>query len=61
MKYASLVLRSLFRHRLRTALTLSFLSLSVFLVALMQGFLGTLDSLTTSAASGSRKAGDRTS
>ena len=54
MKYASLVLRSLFRHRLRTALTLSFLSLSVFLVALMQGFLGTLDSLTTSAASGSR-------
>ena len=54
MKFASLVLRSLFRHRLRTALTLSFLALSVFLVALMQGFLGTLDSLTTSTASGSR-------
>lgn len=54
MKFLSLVLRSLFRHRLRTVLTLSFLSLSVFLVALMQGFLGTLDALTTSAASGSR-------
>lgn len=54
MKYASLVLRSLFRHRLRTGLVLSFLSLSVFLVALMQGFLGTLDALTTSTASGSR-------
>lgn len=35
-------------------LTLSFITLSVFLVALMQGFLGTLDSLNTSAASGSR-------
>ncbi len=35
-------------------LTLSFLSLSVFLVALMQGFLGTLDAISTSAASGSR-------
>ncbi len=54
MKYASLVFRSLFRHRLRTLLTLSFLALSVFLVALMQGFLGTLDALTTSSASGSR-------
>lgn len=54
MKFLSLILRSMFRHRLRTLLTLSFLSLSVFLVALMQGFLGTLDALTTSAASGSR-------
>jgi putative ABC transport system permease protein len=54
LKYASLVLRSLFRHRLRTTLTLSFLALSVFLVALMQGFLGTIDALTTSSASGSR-------
>ncbi len=54
MRYASLVFRSLFRHRLRTLLTLSFFSLSVFLVALMQGFLGTLDALTTSSASGSR-------
>ncbi|HWQ11068.1 MAG TPA: hypothetical protein VN436_18235, partial [Holophaga sp.] len=54
MKFASLVLRSLFRHRLRTGLTLAFLALSVFLVALMQGFLGTLDALTSSTASGSR-------
>lgn len=54
MKFLSLILRSLFRSRLRTALTLLFITLSVFLVALMQGFLGTIDSLTTSAASGSR-------
>ncbi len=54
MKFLSLVIRSLFRSRLRTMLVLSFISLSVFLVALMHGFLGTLDALTTSAASGSR-------
>ena len=54
MKFLSLILRSLFRSRLRTVLTLAFITLSVFLVALMQGFLGTIDSLTTSTASGSR-------
>jgi putative ABC transport system permease protein len=54
VKFLGLILRSLFRSRLRTLLTLSFLSLSVFLVALMQGFLGTIDALTTSSASGSR-------
>ena len=54
MKFLSLIFRSLFRHRLRTILTLSFISLSVFLVALMQGFLGTIDAISSSAASGSR-------
>ena len=54
MKFLNLVARSLFRHRLRTILTLSFLALSVFLVALMQGFLGTIDALSSSVASGSR-------
>lgn len=54
MKYLKLVLRSLFRSKRRTVLTILSLAVSVFLVALMQSLLGTMDALSTSVASGAR-------
>ena len=54
MKFISLVLRSLFRNTRRTVLTVLSLAVSVFLIALLQSLLGTMDSLTTSTASGTR-------
>ena len=54
MKFLALVLRSLFRSRRRTVLTVLSLAVSVFLIALLQSLLGTMDSLTTSTASGTR-------
>ena len=43
MKFLRLVLRSLLRSRRRTVLTVLSLGVSVFLVATLQGILGTLD------------------
>jgi len=54
VKFISLVLRSLFRNTRRTVLTVLSLAVSVFLIALLQSLLGTMDSLTTSTASGTR-------
>lgn len=54
MKFVTLVLRSLFRSKRRTFLTVLSLSVSVFLIALLQSLLGTMDSLSTSTASGTR-------
>jgi putative ABC transport system permease protein len=54
VKFLTLVLRSLFRSRRRTLLTVLSLAVSVFLIALLQSLLGTMDSLTTSQGSGTR-------
>lgn len=54
MKFLTLVLRSLFRSKRRTLLTVLSLAVSVFLIALLQSLLGTMDSLTTSQGSGTR-------
>lgn len=54
MRFLNLIFRSLFRSKRRTVLTVLSLAVSVFMVALLQSLLGTLDSLTTSEASGSR-------
>ncbi len=54
MKFLTLILRSLFRSKRRTILTVLSLAVSVFLIALLQSLLGTMDSLTTSTASGMR-------
>ncbi|MBK8791947.1 MAG: ABC transporter permease [Holophaga sp.] len=43
MKYFRLVLRSLFRSKRRTILTVLFLAVSVFLIATLQSILATLD------------------
>ena len=47
MKFITLILRSLFRSKRRTILTVLSLSVSVFLIAILQSLLGTMDSLTT--------------
>jgi putative ABC transport system permease protein len=54
MRFLPLILRSLFRSKRRTILTILSLAVSVFLVALLQSLLVTLDSLSTSSASGTR-------
>ena len=54
MKFLTLVLRSLFRSKRRTLLTVLSLAVSVFLIAILNSFLGTMDALTTSTASGTR-------
>jgi len=54
VKFLNLILRSLFRSKRRTILTVLSLAVSVFMVALLQSLLGTLDSLSVSEASGSR-------
>jgi len=52
MKFLPLILRSLFRSKRRTILTVLFMAVSVFMVALLQSLLVTLDSLSTSASGG---------
>jgi len=54
VKFLTLILRSLFRSRRRTVLTVASLAVSVFLIAMLQSLLGTMDALTTSAGSGTR-------
>jgi putative ABC transport system permease protein len=54
VKFLKLIFRSLFRSRRRTLLTVLSLAMSVFMVALLQSLLVTLDSLSTSEASGTR-------
>jgi putative ABC transport system permease protein len=54
LRFLPLVLRSLFRSRRRTLLTVLSLAVSVFLIALLQSLLGTMDALTTSSGSGTR-------
>lgn len=54
MKFLTLVLRSLFRSRRRTLLTVLSLAVSVFLIAILQSLLNTMDALTTSQGSGTR-------
>lgn len=52
MRFFKLMLASLFRSRRRTVLTVLSLAISVFLVALMQSLLGTLEALSTSPPGG---------
>ncbi len=54
MKFLSLVLRSLFRSKRRTILTILSLAISVFMVALLQSLLVTMDTLSTSTTGGNR-------
>ena len=54
MRFLHLVLRSLLRSRRRTLLTILSLGVSVFLVATLQGILGTLDSFAHNPDSSSR-------
>ena len=54
MKYLHLILRSLLRSKRRTLLTILSLGVSVFLVATLQGILGTLDSFASNPDSASR-------
>ncbi len=54
MNFLTLVLRSLFRSKRRTVLTVLSLAVSVFLIALLQSLLGTMDALTVSGGSGTR-------
>jgi len=51
MKFLNLILRSLFRSKRRTILTTLFMAVSVFLVALLQSLLVTLNALSTSSSS----------
>ena len=51
MKFLNLILRSLFRSKRRTILTVLFMAVSVFLVALLQSLLVTLNALSTSSSS----------
>jgi putative ABC transport system permease protein len=50
MKFLHLILRSLFRSKQRTILTVLFMAVSVFLVALLQSLLVTLNALSTSSS-----------
>jgi putative ABC transport system permease protein len=54
MKYLHLILRSLLRSKRRTVLTILSLGVSVFLVATLQGILGTLDSFAHNPDAASR-------
>lgn len=56
MRYLHLVLRSLFRSRRRTILTVLFLAVSVFLVATLQSILATLDGFANNPNSSNRVA-----
>ncbi|MBI4912091.1 MAG: ABC transporter permease [Acidobacteria bacterium] len=56
MKYLHLVLRSLFRSRRRTLLTVAFLAVSVFLVATLQSILATLDGFANNPNAANRVA-----
>lgn len=52
MRFLSLIFASLFHSKRRTILTVLSLAVSVFMVALMQSLLGTLDALSVSPAGG---------
>jgi putative ABC transport system permease protein len=52
MRFLHFILASLFRSKRRTILTVLSLAVSVFLVALMQSLLGTLDALSVSPPGG---------
>lgn len=52
MRFLHLILASLFRSKRRTILTVLSLAVSVFLVALMQSLLGTLEALSVSPPGG---------
>jgi putative ABC transport system permease protein len=54
VKFLNLILRSLFRSKRRTILTVLSLAVSVFMVALLQSLLGTMDALSTSTTGGNR-------
>jgi len=54
MKFLHLILRSLLRSKRRTVLTVLSLAVSVFLVAILQSILGTLDSFANNPDSSSR-------
>jgi len=54
LKYLALVLRSLFRSKRRTILTVLFLAVSVFLVATLQSILATLDGFANNPNSSNR-------
>ena len=54
MKFLHLILRSLLRSRRRTILTVLSLGISVFLVATLQGILGTLDGFAHNPDASSR-------
>jgi putative ABC transport system permease protein len=54
MRYIHLILRSLFRSRRRTILTVLFLAVSVFLVATLQSILLTLDAFANNPNSSNR-------
>ena len=54
MRFLHLILRSLLRSRRRTLLTVLSLGVSVFLVAILQGILGTLDSFAHNPNAASR-------
>lgn len=54
VRFFPLILRSLFRSKRRTILTILSLALSVFMVALLQSLLVTLDALSTSTGSSTR-------
>lgn len=56
MKYLALVLRSLFRSKRRTVLTVLFLAVSVFLVATLQSVLATLEGFANNPNASSRVA-----
>lgn len=56
MKYLRLVLRSLFRSKRRTVLTVLFLAVSVFLIATLQSVLATLDSFANNPNASNRVA-----
>lgn len=54
MKYLHLLLRSLFRNKRRTVLTVLSLTVSVMLVAVLQSILATLDGFANNPNAGSR-------
>jgi len=56
VKYLALVLRSLFRSKRRTVLTVLFLAVSVFLVAILQSVLATLEGFANNPNASSRVA-----
>jgi len=56
VKYIHLILRSLFRSRRRTILTVLFLAVSVFLVATLQSILATLDGFANNPNASNRVA-----
>ena len=54
MKYLNFILKSLMRSKRRTVLILSTITLSVFLVTILQALLATLDAVSNNPNSSNR-------